>query len=110
MAGQQKVTRLNYSRGQRTLALEFDDGAAYKLTAEFLRVYSPSAEVRGHAPGRKPCKLARLTWVSIASIRLDTMQFKLHSMMVTTRVCTAGLTCVTSRKIRIVTGTAICAN
>jgi len=53
MAGQQKVTRLDYSRGQRTLALEFDDGAAFKLTAEFLRVYSPSAEVRGHAPGQE---------------------------------------------------------
>jgi DUF971 family protein len=32
----------------RILEVTFDDGAHYKLPAEYLRVYSPSAEVTGH--------------------------------------------------------------
>ncbi len=37
----------------RVLALEFSDGARYDLPCELLRVYSPSAEVRGHGPGQE---------------------------------------------------------
>jgi DUF971 family protein len=37
----------------RLLEIEFDDGAQFKLPFEFLRVYSPSAEVRGHGPGQE---------------------------------------------------------
>ena len=37
----------------RTLEIAFDDGAAFTLPFEFLRVYSPSAEVRGHGPGQE---------------------------------------------------------
>jgi len=36
----------------RLLRLEFDDGSAFELSCEFLRVHSPSAEVRGHGPGQ----------------------------------------------------------
>ncbi len=43
--------RLNTARDVLTVA--FDDGAAYALAAEYLRVESPSAEVRGHGPGQK---------------------------------------------------------
>ena len=35
----------------RLLEVSFDDGARYELPAEYLRVYSPSAEVQGHGPG-----------------------------------------------------------
>lgn len=37
----------------RVLEIEFDDGAHFRLPFEFLRVYSPSAEVRGHGPGQE---------------------------------------------------------
>ena len=37
----------------RVLEIEFDDGARFRLPFEFLRVYSPSAEVRGHGPGQE---------------------------------------------------------
>jgi DUF971 family protein len=40
-------------RNQRTLDLSFDDGLTGSLSAEFLRVFSPSAEVRGHGPGQE---------------------------------------------------------
>ena len=36
----------------RLLQVEFDGGEAFDLPFEYLRVYSPSAEVRGHGPGQ----------------------------------------------------------
>ncbi len=48
-----RPTELRYSRAGRVLHVAFDDGAAFALPAEFLRVESPSAEVRGHGPGQK---------------------------------------------------------
>lgn len=41
---------LRIRRQSRVLEVEFEDGV-YALSFEFLRVHSPSAEVRGHAPG-----------------------------------------------------------
>ncbi len=41
-------TEIRYNKADRTLAVTFDDGTHYVLTAEYLRVNSPSAEVRGH--------------------------------------------------------------
>ncbi len=40
-------------RAEKTLHVAFDDGAAFALPAEYLRVESPSAEVQGHGPGQK---------------------------------------------------------
>jgi DUF971 family protein len=37
----------------RVLEIGFSDGSVFKLPYEFLRVYSPSAEVRGHGPGQE---------------------------------------------------------
>ena len=37
----------------RTLEVVFDDGETVRLTAERLRVESPSAEVQGHSPSQK---------------------------------------------------------
>lgn len=37
----------------RLLEIAFDDGKRFQLPCEFLRVYSPSAEVRGHGPGQE---------------------------------------------------------
>jgi len=42
------VTRLHYHQRRRLLDVTFSDGVVATFTAEFLRVYSPSAEVRGH--------------------------------------------------------------
>lgn len=43
-----QVTRLHYHRHSRLLDIVFSSGASASLSAEFLRVFSPSAEVRGH--------------------------------------------------------------
>src|SRR5512147_2318422 len=37
----------------RVLEVAFDDGARHLLPFEYLRVYSPSAEVKGHGPGQE---------------------------------------------------------
>ena len=34
------------------ITLEYEDGTSFDLPFEYLRVYSPSAEVRGHGPGQ----------------------------------------------------------
>ncbi len=39
--------------GKRLLAITFDDGTSFELSAELLRVCSPSAEVQGHGPGQR---------------------------------------------------------
>ena len=48
-----RVTEIRYSRADKRLEIVFGDGARYSLPAEFLRVESPSAEVRGHGAGTK---------------------------------------------------------
>ena len=35
------------------MEIAFSDGRGFRLSYEFLRVYSPSAEVRGHGPGQE---------------------------------------------------------
>jgi DUF971 family protein len=43
----------------RVLEIAFDDGASFKFPFEFLRVYSPSAEVRGHGPGQETLQIGK---------------------------------------------------
>lgn len=43
----------------RVLAVSFADGAAFELPFEYLRVYSPSAEVRGHGPGQETLQIGK---------------------------------------------------
>ncbi len=57
MAGLNKDTpipvRLVLHKQSRVLEVEFENGETYRLPFELLRVYSPSAEVRGHGPGQE---------------------------------------------------------
>jgi DUF971 family protein len=47
----QPPTDLKYHKRSRELEVRFADGMNARLTAELLRVFSPSAEVKGHAAG-----------------------------------------------------------
>lgn len=40
-------------QASRVLEVAFESGEAFRLPCEYLRVYSPSAEVRGHGPGQE---------------------------------------------------------
>jgi DUF971 family protein len=54
-----KPTEINFHKVSRTLEIAFNDGAKFSLPAEYLRVYSPSAEVQGHGPGQEVLQLGK---------------------------------------------------
>lgn len=62
-----RPTDLKLHQRSRVLELAFDDGSRYRLPCEYLRVYSPSAEVRGHGPGQEVLQLGKEN-VNIAEI------------------------------------------
>jgi DUF971 family protein len=46
-------TEVRLLKSDRILQVTYDDGAVFRLPAEYLRVESPSAEVQGHGPGER---------------------------------------------------------
>ncbi|MBT3549440.1 MAG: DUF971 domain-containing protein [Gammaproteobacteria bacterium] len=48
-----KPTEIRYIKKTNTLLLSFEDGISANLTTEYLRCFSPSAEVKGHGPGQE---------------------------------------------------------
>lgn len=54
-----KLSKLDVRRQSRVLHLKYDNDTEYELSFEFLRVHSPSAEVRGHGPGQEVLQYAK---------------------------------------------------
>ena len=52
-------TALTLHQSSRVLEIAFADGRSFRLPYEFLRVYSPSAEVRGHGPGQETLQVGK---------------------------------------------------
>lgn len=52
-------TELTVHQKSRVLEIAFDDGSSFALPFELLRVYSPSAEVRGHGQGQEVLQLGK---------------------------------------------------
>ena len=52
-------TEIKLRKRSRLLEVTFDDGRRFELSFEYLRVYSPSAEVRGHGPGQETLQLGK---------------------------------------------------
>jgi len=48
-----RPTEIKLRQKSRLMELVFSDGSRFELSYELLRVYSPSAEVRGHGPGQE---------------------------------------------------------
>ena len=46
-----RPTEIKLHQASRVLEVAFEDGTRFELPCEYLRVFSPSAEVRGHGPG-----------------------------------------------------------
>lgn len=70
-------TEIRLSSDKRSLSVSFEDGEAYSIAAELLRVNSPSAEVQGHAPsqrvtvaGKKDVKITAVEPVGSYAVRL----------------------------------------
>ncbi len=52
-------TEISLHKKSRVLEVAFSDGHSFRLPFEFLRVYSPSAEVRGHGPGQEVLQIGK---------------------------------------------------
>ncbi|GAB4226177.1 MAG: DUF971 domain-containing protein [Methyloligellaceae bacterium] len=70
-------TELRLNKEKNELTIDFDDGSSYALSAEFLRVMSPSAEVQGHSPdqrvtvgGKQSVKISNIEPVGNYAVRL----------------------------------------
>ncbi|MCI0507666.1 MAG: DUF971 domain-containing protein [Gammaproteobacteria bacterium] len=60
MAGiKPRPTDINFHKKSRVLEISFEDGKTFSLPCEYLRVYSPSAEVRGHGPGQEVLQIGK---------------------------------------------------
>ena len=53
MSAERIPTGITLHQKSRVLEIAFSDGRTFRLPYEFLRVYSPSAEVRGHGAGQE---------------------------------------------------------
>lgn len=60
-------TEIRMHRGSRTLELTYADGTRHVLPCELLRVFSPSAEVRGHGEGQRQVQAGK-KYVSVTAI------------------------------------------
>ena len=56
-----RPTEITLHQKSRVLEIQFSDGKTFRLPCEFLRVYSPSAEVRGHGPGQEVLQTGKRT-------------------------------------------------
>ena len=52
-------TEIKLHKKSRVMELVFSDGSRFELSYELLRVYSPSAEVRGHGPGQEVLQVGK---------------------------------------------------
>ncbi len=53
-------SQIKYHKKSRELELNYSDGSSHRLSCEFLRVHSPSAEVRGHGKGQEVLQTGKL--------------------------------------------------
>jgi DUF971 family protein len=53
------ATEIKVRRQSRLLEVSFEDGNRFELPFEYLRVHSPSAEVKGHGPGQEVLVLGK---------------------------------------------------
>jgi len=52
-------TEIKLHQKSRILELAYENGERFELTYEFLRVFTPSAEARGHAPGQETLQVGK---------------------------------------------------
>ena len=62
-----RPTEIKLHQVSKILELTFEDGKQFRLPCEYLRVFSPSAEVRGHGPGQEVLQVGKRD-VGVASV------------------------------------------
>jgi DUF971 family protein len=63
-----RPTEIKLHQVSNVVEISFDDGSVFKLPCEYLRVYTPSAEAVGHAPGQEVLQVGKED-VTIKEIR-----------------------------------------
>lgn len=53
-------TEIKLHKQSKIMEIAFDEGSRFNLPFEFLRVFSPSAEVRGHGPGQETLQVGKM--------------------------------------------------
>ncbi len=53
-------TEIKLHQQSKKLEVAFSDGSRFELPCEYLRVFSPSAEVRGHGPGQEVLQVGKI--------------------------------------------------
>ena len=59
MTPKPRPTKIVLHQQSRMLEVAFDDDRMFNLSCEYLRVFSPSAEVRGHGPGQEVLQIGK---------------------------------------------------
>src|SRR3954471_3850145 len=54
-----RPTEIDLHQQSKVFDIVFDDGARFSMPCEYLRVFSPSAEVRGHGPGQEVLQVGK---------------------------------------------------
>jgi DUF971 family protein len=54
-----RPTEIDHHQVSRVVDVTFDDGKRFSMACEYLRVFSPSAEVRGHGPGQEVLQVGK---------------------------------------------------
>ena len=67
-ANAQRPLDIHLHRKSRELELVYPGDERYRLSCEFLRVHSPSAEVKGHGPGQEALQTGKIG-VNITAIK-----------------------------------------
>lgn len=72
-----RPTDIHLHSQSKVLEISYDDGARFRLPCEYLRVYSPSAEVRGHTPdqaklqvGKEDVNISRLEPIGNYAVKI----------------------------------------
>ena len=68
MNKEQRPVAIDLHQKSQELEVRYADGNSYRLPSEYLRVYSPSAEVKGHGPGQEVLQTGKIK-VAIADIK-----------------------------------------
>ena len=97
-------TGITLHQKSRVMEITFTDGRTFRLPYEFLRVYSPSAEVRGHGPGQEVLQAGKRN-VEIRGVEpVGSYAVQPQFSTATARASTPGTTCTSSARTRLALG------
>lgn len=101
-------TEIKLHQLSRILEVGFDNGEAFSLPCEYLRVYTPSAEALGHGPGQETLQVGKEN-VTINEIKpIGNYASSPSLVMVMARAFTAGISCTNSARSTRPYGQIIC--